>query len=382
MGRNGLGVEVRETSIRLSFTFEGRQYRRTLKVNGQPISPTPANVGFAERLAAEIRSRIKFGTFSMREYFSEDDTGTGVVTVGQQLDTWLSTLQVAHSTRAGYSSAVRFWQSAACDKYGKKVGDLPLRTLLTSHVLAALASRPNLSGKTRNNYLGVLQDALEAAVTDRVLEINPASKVPKAKHQKLPPDPFSREESEAILQKMGQLFPGHVFNMAEFWFWSGLRTGELLGLTWTNVDLEHGIVHVRESLVRGQYKGSTKTNVARRVIMNSRSRAALERQSLLTQAKGATVFYDPRTSTGWANETAFLKTYWVPVLKRLNVRYRRPYNCRHTYATQMLMAGMNPAFCAGQLGHSVEIFLGTYSRWLDGDRNALEMGRLEASISG
>jgi hypothetical protein len=40
-----------------------------------------------------------------------------------------------------------------------------------------------------------------------------------------------------------------------------------------------------------------------------------------------------------------------------------------------------PAFCAKQLGHSVEMFLRTYAKWIDGGQNALEMGRLEAAIA-
>ena len=46
----------------------------------------------------------------------------------------------------------------------------------------------------------------------------------------------------------------------------------------------------------------------------------------------------------------------------------------------MLMAGMTPAFCASQLGHSVGMLLSTYARWLDGEHNAMEIGRLEASL--
>lgn len=41
---------------------------------------------------------------------------------------------------------------------------------------------------------------------------------------------------------------------------------------------------------------------------------------------------------------------------------------------------MTPAYCARQLGHSVEIFLTTYARWIDGDLDSAEMARLEASI--
>ena len=59
---------------------------------------------------------------------------------------------------------------------------------------------------------------------------------------------------------------------------------------------------------------------------------------------------------------------------------RRSYNMRHSYATAMLMAGMTPAFCARQLGHSIEMFLRTYARWIDGAQNAAEMDRLEVAL--
>ncbi|MCE4545115.1 MULTISPECIES: hypothetical protein [unclassified Caballeronia] len=51
-----------------------------------------------------------------------------------------------------------------------------------------------------------------------------------------------------------------------------------------------------------------------------------------------------------------------------------------TYATAMLMAGMTPAFYAKQLGHSIEMFLRIYSRWIDGAQNDIEMVRLEIAL--
>ena len=53
---------------------------------------------------------------------------------------------------------------------------------------------------------------------------------------------------------------------------------------------------------------------------------------------------------------------------------------RHSYATSMLMAGMTPAFCAKQLGHTVETFLRTYAKWIDGNQNDFEMARLESAL--
>jgi integrase len=49
-------------------------------------------------------------------------------------------------------------------------------------------------------------------------------------------------------------------------------------------------------------------------------------------------------------------------LKQLRIRYRRPYNMRHTYATIGLMSGARPAFLAGQLGHSLRVFFDVYAK--------------------
>jgi len=382
MGRTGSGVEVRANSIRLRFTYQGERQTPTLMLNGEPMKPTAANRKYAERLAAEIKLKIRLGTFSMVEYFPAAGQG-GALTVAAWLDTWLDTLSVEGSTLAGYRSAVRFWKKAICNKEANlPMGDVALRTLLPSHIKTAIASRPTLSGKTVNNYRGVLLEAMEAAVDDKLLNENPVDDVKRAKRQKEPPDPFTREEMELICAESARRYPEQVANLIESWFWSGYRTSEIFGLQWPNVDLNRGEVLVREALVRGERKNTTKTNVARLVTMNSRSRGAIQRQRQHTQMAGGPVFHDPRYGTPWTDERAFRRSYWRPLLTLLGIRYRRPYNMRHTYATVMLMAGMTPAFCAAQLGHSVEMFLTTYATWLDGAQNDLAMARLENSKIG
>ena len=179
MGGKSNGVEVRENSIRLFFVFEGQRQRQTLMVAGKPMAPTPANVKYANRVAQEIRDRIRHGTFSMAEYFPASGQ-TGSLTVDAQLDTWLDAQRVQPSTKAGYTSAVAFWKNA--------IGTKPLRALLQSEIQKALAARSDLSGKTINNYVSVLRQALDLAVADRLIDANPVAKVPRAKHQKAPPD--------------------------------------------------------------------------------------------------------------------------------------------------------------------------------------------------
>lgn len=366
----GRGIEVRESSIRLRFSVNGQKLAKTLMVNGEPMPPTQANLRYAERLMRDIRAAIRVGEFRMADFFQGEGVAEGS-TVEAQLKEWLDAQRIAPSTKAGYSSAVKFWAST--------IGDKPLPTLRTSHILKALADRPDLTGKTVNNYVSVLREAMELAVTDRLLASNPVQAVKRAKHQKDPPDPFTWEESDTIIAAIGQRYPGQVHNMAEFWFWTGMRTSEVFALRWANVDLASGTMLVSEANVRGHLK-TTKTSVARTVKLNSRALAAINRQRAFTQMSSDHVFHDPRYGSAWEDERAFRRSFWTPTLKALGIRYRRPYNLRHTYATQMLMAGMTPAFCAKQLGHSVEMFLRTYSKWLDGAQNDLEMARLEDAL--
>lgn len=378
MGSPTQGVEVRATSVRLHFTWQGKRYRQTLMTAGEPMAPTPRNVRYAERLIAEIKAKIKVGAFAWSDYFApKADTGTPT-TVRAHLTRWLSTARVAESSTSGYVAAINFWCNTTID--GTKVGDLPLSALRKSHLDAAIARRPDLSAKSVRNYLGVLHRGLAGAIDDGLLMDNPTEKVKRPRARKVPPDPFTADEREAIISWLRTRSPATVHNMVEFWFWTGLRTSELFGLRWGSVDLRSGHVLVHEALIRGKHKDSTKTDTDRIVRLNSRARAAIERQRAVSHLAGEHVFIDPRSGCAWTNERAFRRSHWVPCLKSLKIRYRRPYNMRHTYATAMLMAPggmMNPAFCARQLGHSVKLFLETYSRWIDGQQDDAEMGRLE-----
>lgn len=372
MGRKGPGVEVRDNSIRLSFTVDGTPYRRTLKLNGDPVPPTAANEKRALRTAAEIREKIKHGLFVMSEYFL-DEGDDGDHALGARLDVWLAAQRVTKSTLAGYTSAAKFWKKAI-DK-GKSV-----RAIVPSDIKTAIAARPELSGKTVNNYVSVLRETLALCVEDRILTVNPAGGIKRASYQKPPPDPFTREEAELIIEHAVKHYPEQVHNYIEARFFTGLRTGESAGQRWANVDLRSKYMVVLESIVAGEEKDTTKTNTVRKVILNSRALAAMKRQAKHTRMAAEHVFLDPRYDAPWMDERAFRRSYWEPAIKALGIRYRKPYNMRHTYATMMLMAGMTPAFCASQLGHSVEMFLTTYSKWIDGGQNDVEMARLEASL--
>ncbi len=376
MGDAGRGIEVRETSIRITFRLDGRAHKKTVKTGGAPIPPTPANIKYALRLAEEIKAKIKFGTFVMAEYFDDDgDTGS-VVTVEQRLRLWLK-LQtgLAPSTRRAYGFISEWWIA--------ELGSKPIASLVHSDILGALANASHRTGKTVNNTVSVLRNALKLSIRDGVIKTSPLEGLEASSHQNPEPDPFTDDEREAILQDLGRRFDPQIENYFGVKFFTGVRTGESLAIRPEHIDMTSGILQVRESIVLGEHLNRTKTKKARNIFLNSRAKEYISRQlEIIKSQDDGWLFHHPEHKRRWDDDKAPRSTYWEPTLKRLGIRPRNPYQTRHTYATMMLMAGMTPAFGAKQMGHSIQMFLRTYARWIDGDQNALEMRKLEAKLSG
>ena len=57
-------------------------------------------------------------------------------------------------------------------------------------------------------------------------------------------------------------------------------------------------------------------------------------------------------------------------MESTRVRYRDPYNVRHSCACRMLEAGIRPDYYAKILGHFVQTFLTTYARFIGADADA------------
>lgn len=364
--------------MRIHFTWQGEARKETVMLAGKPMPPTPKNVVAAARMAAEIRERIKHGTFVYADYFpASPNASTGISgTVGDQLDLWLQ-LQTGKesSTTKGYRVACNWWK--------RHIGGKTLGALVHSDILLALSTEPTWTGKTRNNKVSVLRQALALARRDGKLRSDPLEGLEAAKHQRPQPDPFTREEAEAIIADMHRRYDSQVALYFEAKFFTGMRTSESLGLRWDSIDWGSGQLVVREAIVLGEHKERTKTHAVRTVQLNSRALAALKAQKAHTFLKpDGWVFMDPVSGERWVDDWNPREKYWRPCLKRLGIRYRTPYETRHTYATMLLMAGVAPAYAARQLGHSVEQFLRTYSKWLDGGQNAIEMAKLETLMAG
>jgi len=92
-------------------------------------------------------------------------------------------------------------------------------------------------------------------------------------------------------------------------------------------------------------------------------REALAAQKALSWLLGAYVFGDGQQRP--VHQELFRMKVWEPVLKRLGIRYRPPYQMRHTFATLAVSAGENINWVARMLGHkSPVVTLERYNRFV------------------
>jgi integrase len=174
-------------------------------------------------------------------------------------------------------------------------------------------------------------------------------------------DPFTQAEITAILNAS----EGQIRNLFKFAFWTGLRTSELIALRWDDVDLINGAMTIRRAKVRKKVK-APKTRAGRRVVtLLKPALEALQEQRSFTQLAGQEVFHNPRTGEPWLHDGPIRKTAWQPALKRAGVRYRYPYQTRHTFASTLLSAGENPVWVAAMMGHKDwAMIIKVYGRWI------------------
>ena len=348
-------------SITIDFYYRGVRCRERLK-----LAPTPANVKFAANLRAQIQAEIARGTFDYANHFPDSKRAVvlsrvpgAAITIAQALRQWLRGMQgqLEHTTLRDYELAIeRVW----VPQWGAK-----RLTELTRGDLKAWVAEQTFGIKRVSNLLLPMRGAFAQAMEDGQIQTNPfigwtPKKVAPPKEEEII-DPFTQDEVRAILEHCG----GQVHNLFAFAFWTGLRTSELIALRWEDVDLVGGTITVRRAKVRKQIK-APKTKAGRRTVqLLQPALNALLDQRQHSQLRGEEVFLNPRTGEPWLHDGPIRKTAWQPTLVRAKVRYRYPYQTRHTFASTLLSAGENPVWVATMMGHKDwAMIIKTYGRWI------------------
>jgi integrase len=162
------------------------------------------------------------------------------VTVGQYLDRWLATVSVRRKT-------IRSYQQFVALHLNPGLGRIRLTKLTPGDVRTLLAEkeRAGLSVRTVTMMRDVLRIALNQAVTDGAAARNVAALVKRPKPTRRHGPILLPEQASLFLSRISgtRLAPVISIGLAV-----GLRLGEVLGLQWSSVDLEEGVVRVERGL--------------------------------------------------------------------------------------------------------------------------------------
>lgn len=368
------GVTEQGDYLRIRFTYKSKRFGPII-----PWKQTPENYAKASKLCAEIKDLIKKGVMTDRllnEYFpdliKQGRTNSRVPVFSEVAQKYLDTCEVSANTRTQYKNVLqRYWMP--------KLAARPINEVLPSELKTILAGFGWSSGKTRNNVVSIVRRVFELAYDDGIIDFNPALKIKAAKHQKLPPDPFSEDEARKIVADLYKHHSGREAVYAAYFelaFWTGMRTSELLALKWTDIDWFSKEAYVCKAQSKGQLNDKTKTAKVRSVMLTDEALHALDTMKPLTYLGQGEIFKSPRTGESWKTDKSPRQPLYKS-LRRLGIRRRKAYATRHTYATIMLMRGVNPAFAAAQLGHSLQMFLQVYAKWIHGDQNKSEFQKIK-----
>jgi integrase len=277
------------------------------------------------------------------------------------------------STLVGYEKAI--------DRLLKDWDKIQLQDA-TPSFLRTWIGNLNITSKGVRNMLTPLRSAFEDALNDGLIEHDPFTKIAlkkllreTAKKSEYRADPFDAEERAALIAKARD----DERPMVQFWFESGLRPGEIIALAWPKIDWIHHRARIDLNVVAKVEKAPKTAAGLRDLDLSQNALSALTAQKAHTFLAGGRVFHNPRTAEPWEAEPQIRKTFWEPLCKRAGVRYRSPYQVRHTFASVLLGQGHNPWYVAQQMGHEdIDMIFEVYGHWI---ADSFKKPRLERQIT-
>lgn len=334
---------------------------------------------------------------ALSKIVSEMDSGTyaepSKMKVSQWLDEWLAsyTMNIKPATRSAYEEHIRVHIKPS-------LGDIPLKQLSTRDIqqlYTNLLKERELSPKTVRNIHGVLHRTLEQAKLLGCIRVNPTDAAVTPRVEKKQVETLDAEDIGKFLAAIRGTKYEYPLFVAVF---TGLRQGELLGLTWDCVDFENGLLLINKQ--HNRVKGDTEFRFAS--LKNDKARvltAADEVMEVLKLQKERQTAWAAALEDGWSNpdhlvfttefgryiNNKILYQNFKRIMRKLGKPDLRFHDLRHTYAVNSLRAGDDIKTVQENLGHATASFtLATYAHATPGMKreSAKRMTEFIRSVRG
>lgn len=225
-------------------------------------------------------------------------------------------------------------------------------------------SKKSLSIKMLKNIRIVLNLILKAAVLEKIIVINPldAVKVPSKSKKGGKAVSFLTLKDIRIILDGFDGFIGDVRrgcdihtrkqfkNIFLLMIGSGLRSGEVTGLKWEDIDFENQTVSVKRRVRDGDIDKPKTLSSIRTISVLKEAIDALKAQKLIS--KNDEWVFTNRFGNGY-QDSGQLDVMYKLLLKKVGLPEGRLYNLRHTFATNIIHSGIVDITTASNLlGHN------------------------------
>lgn len=274
------------------------------------------------------------------------DPAVGRVPFAEYAATWMQLREIRPRTRELYTSLL-------ANHLRPTFGDSPLVKITPLAVRAWRAERlaAGIGGSTIAKAYRLLKAILATAVQDELIARNPCL-LPGAGSER-PPErvPPTIAEAEAIADAIEDRYRVLVLLGA----WSGLRWGELIGLTRSSIDLLHGTVTVSQAMVElgsSAYVGPPKSDAGRRTVHippHLIPEVEWHLEKYVRCVPDAMVFTGPRDGTVRRNN---FNGTWHRARAAAGVPALRFHDLRHLAATLAATTGATTRELMASMGHA------------------------------
>jgi len=296
---------------------------------------------------------------------------------------------LVENTNMNIKEYLKFWLQNSCKKnlsintyeeYELKVnkhiipylGNIKLDKLKPLQIqnFYALKLEQGLSERTVISFHKIIHRALEQALKWQLISINVSNGVEKPKVKKNKVDILNEEELKELL-KIAQ--NTKLYTPIFIASYTGMRRGEVLGLTWKNVDLKNNVIKVEKTLSatkQGIVFTEPKTETSKRSIAISKDISQILKKVQVEQLKDRIRLghlYQNNDlvccndNGDFINPKNFSRDFHN-LLKANNFKIIRFHDLRHTHASLLVKLGVHPKEISNRLGHSdIQITMNLYS---------------------